>query len=57
VLFAGKLIFERERWYQRFLHNEAAYQLQRRALQFAGVNAMVLPVRVLQSTGAEAKAA
>jgi amino acid transporter len=46
VFFAGKLIFQKERWYQRFLHNETAYQLQRR-LQFAGLNAMVLPVRVL----------
>jgi hypothetical protein len=41
------VIFEKERWYQRFLHNETANQLQRR-LQFAGLNAMVLPVRVLQ---------
>ncbi len=50
VFFAGKLIFEKERWYQRFLHNETAYQIQRR-LQFAGLNAMVLPVRVLQEQG------
>jgi amino acid transporter len=50
VFFAGKLIFEKERWYQRFLHNETAYQLQRR-LQFAGLNAMVLPVRVLHEQG------
>jgi len=42
------LIFEEERWYQKLLHNETAYQLQRK-LQFAGLNAMVLPVRVLQS--------
>ena len=35
VFFAGKLVFERERWFQRLLHNETAYQLQRR-LQFAG---------------------
>jgi amino acid transporter len=48
VFFAGKLVFEEERWYQRFLHNETAYQLQRR-LQFAGLNTMVLPVRVLES--------
>ena len=48
IFFAGKLIFEEERWYQRLLHNETAYQLQRK-LQFAGLNAMVLPVRVLQS--------
>jgi len=48
IFFAGKLIFERERWYQRLLHNETAYQLQRR-LQFAGLNAMVLPVRVTEA--------
>jgi amino acid transporter len=45
VFFAGKLIFKEERWYQRLLHNETAYSIQRR-LQFAGLNAMVLPVRV-----------
>ena len=48
LFFAGKLIFQRERWYQRLLHNETAYQLQRR-LQFAGLNAMVLPVRVTEA--------
>ena len=47
LFFAGKLIFQRERWYQGLLHNETAYQLQRR-LQFAGLNAMVLPVRVTE---------
>ncbi|HEY3450951.1 MAG TPA: APC family permease [Myxococcales bacterium] len=46
VFFAGKLIFQREGWLQRILHNETANQLQRR-LQFAGINTMVLPVRVL----------
>ncbi|HZZ86659.1 MAG TPA: APC family permease [Anaeromyxobacteraceae bacterium] len=46
VFFAGKLVFEQEKWFQRLLHNETAYQLQRR-LQFAGLNAMVLPVRVM----------
>ena len=46
VFFAGKLVFQKERWFQRVLHNETAYQLQRR-LQFGGLNAMVLPVRVL----------
>jgi amino acid transporter len=51
VVFAGKLVFQRERWFQRILHNETAYQLQRR-LQFAGVNAMVLPVRVLAAPSA-----
>jgi len=48
LFFAGKLIFQRERWYQRVLHNETAYQLQRR-LQFAGLNAMVLPVRITEA--------
>jgi amino acid transporter len=48
IFFAGKLIFQRERWFQRLLHNETAYKLQRR-LQFAGLNAMVLPVRVLEA--------
>ncbi len=48
VFFAGKLVFEEEKWFQRILHNETAYQLQRR-LQFAGLSAMVLPVRVLEN--------
>ncbi len=46
ICFAGKLIFEQEKWYQRLLHNETAFQIQRR-LQFAGLNGMVLPVRVM----------
>jgi hypothetical protein len=49
VFFLGKLVFERERVFQRLLHNETAYGLQRR-LQFRGMNAMVLPVRVLEET-------
>ena len=56
LFFAGKLVFEQEHWYQRILHNETAYQIQRR-LQFAGLNAMVLPVRLLESEGAGAQAA
>ncbi|WP_242345194.1 APC family permease [Anaeromyxobacter terrae] len=50
VFFAGKLVFQKERWYQRLLHNETAYQLQRR-LQFRGLSAMVMPVRVLAEAG------
>jgi amino acid transporter len=46
IVFAGKLVFQQERWFQRLLHNETAFQLQRR-LQFSGLNAMVLPVRIL----------
>jgi len=47
IFFAGKLIFERERWFDKFLHNETAYAMQRR-LQFAGLPMVVLPVRVLE---------
>jgi amino acid transporter len=46
LFFLGKLIFEKETFFQRLLHNETAYQLQQR-LQFSGMNAMVLPVRVM----------
>ena len=41
-------LLQREGILQRLLHNESAVQLQRQ-LQFAGLNAMVLPVRVLES--------
>jgi amino acid transporter len=47
IFFAGKLIFERERWWDRLLHNETAAVIQRR-LQFAGLAMVVLPVRVLE---------
>src|SRR3954469_13671324 len=47
IFFSGKLIFEQEKWWDRLLHNETAYQIQRR-LQFAGHAMVVLPVRVLE---------
>jgi len=40
-------VFEKEGWYNRFLHNETAYQLQHR-FHFAGLNAIVLPVRLME---------
>jgi amino acid permease len=43
--FAGKLIFQRERWYHTLLHNQTAFSLQRR-LQWAGLPVLVLPIRV-----------
>lgn len=46
IVFAGKLIFKEETWYQRFLHNETASMLQRR-LQFDGIQTIVLPIRLL----------
>ena len=47
MFFAGKLIFERERWFDKLLHNETAYAIQRR-LQFTGIAMVILPVRVLE---------
>ena len=44
VVFSGKLVFKREEWYHRLLHNETAMAIQRR-LQFEGVQTIVLPVR------------
>ena len=49
LFFAGKLVFARDSLWQRLLHNESAGQLQAQ-LQFAGLNAMVLPVRVLEAS-------
>jgi amino acid transporter len=46
VFFAGKLVFEEQKWFYRLLHNETANAIQRR-LQLAGMSAMVLPIRVL----------
>jgi hypothetical protein len=48
IFFGGKLVFERERWWDRFLHNETAHAIQRR-LQFNGLQMVILPVRVLES--------
>jgi K+ transporter len=45
VFFAGKLIWKRESWTQRILHNETAYQVERR-LHWKGLAMSVLPVRV-----------
>jgi amino acid transporter len=45
TFFAGKLIFQRERWWQRLLHNETALALQKR-LQWAGRTMVTMPIRV-----------
>ncbi|HJX64590.1 MAG TPA: APC family permease [Polyangia bacterium] len=45
VFFAGKLIWKRETWIQKILHNETAYQVERR-LHWKGLAMAVLPVRV-----------
>ncbi len=43
--FAGKVIFQREAWYQHLLHNETAAAIQKR-LQWAGKAVVILPARV-----------
>jgi len=48
VFFVGKLVFQRERWFNKILHNETAYSIQRR-LHFAGLQTVILPIRVLES--------
>jgi hypothetical protein len=45
TFFAGKLIWKRETWWQRILHNETAYQIERR-LHWKGLAMAVLPIRV-----------
>src|SRR5205085_767910 len=47
IFFMGRLIFREEKWYHRMLHNETPHAIQRR-LQFEGIQAMVLPIRVLE---------
>ncbi len=48
IFYLGQLVFENDRFYHRILHNETAFAIQRR-LQFAGLQAIVLPIRVLES--------
>jgi K+ transporter len=47
IFYLGQLVFENDRFYYRLLHNETAFAIQRR-LQFAGLQAIVLPIRVLE---------
>jgi amino acid transporter len=46
VYFCGKLVFARENNFTKILHNQTALEIQRR-LMFAGLNTIVVPVRVL----------
>lgn len=45
TFFAGKLIFKREAWYHRFMHNDTAFAIQSR-LHWSGLTTVVLPARV-----------
>jgi hypothetical protein len=48
IFYLGQLVFENDRVYYKILHNETAFAIQRR-LQFAGLQAIVLPIRVTES--------
>lgn len=45
VFFAGKMIFQREQWFHRLLHNETALAVERR-LRWAGKTMVTMPIRV-----------
>jgi amino acid transporter len=45
TVFTGKLVFRKEHPFQRILHNETGFAIQRR-LQWEGVTTVILPVRV-----------
>lgn len=46
IFFLGRLVFRENRWYHGLLHNDTPHAIQRR-LQFQGLQAIVLPIRVL----------
>jgi amino acid transporter len=47
MFFGGKLIWKRESWWQRLMHNETAFQVQRR-LQWKGQPMTIIPLRVIK---------
>ena len=48
AVFVGQLVFQRETIFTRSLHHQTAFAVQRR-LQFAGIQAIVLPIRVWET--------
>jgi len=48
VFFAGEVVFDEPKWYDRILHNETAFAIQRR-LRFAGVPIVILPIRLFRN--------
>ncbi len=45
VFFMGRIIFKKEKFFHRLLHNETAFSIQRR-LQFEGIQTVILPIRM-----------
>jgi amino acid transporter len=54
VFFAGKLVFQKENFLNRLLHNHTPFTLQQR-LQFEALEMMVLPIRVFSPGGESAR--
>ena len=45
TVFAGKIMFQHEKFYHKILHNETAFAIQRN-LHWNGIAAVILPIRV-----------
>jgi amino acid transporter len=45
IFFTGQLVFQKDTWYQRLLHNQTAFALMRR-LQWDRVSMVILPTRL-----------
>jgi hypothetical protein len=45
IFFTSKLVFRRENWLMRLLHNQAALDIQRR-LHLAGRQMVILPLQL-----------
>ena len=45
VFFTGQVIFRKERWYHKPLHNQKAFAIQKR-LQWQGLTMVIVPIRV-----------
>jgi len=56
IVYAGKLVFGREPYVARLLHNQTPFALQRR-LYFNGLDMMILPIRVFPSRRSKINAA
>jgi amino acid transporter len=47
TFFAGEVLFGQPRWYDKMLHNDVAYAIQRR-IRFVGLSMVILPMLVQQ---------
>ena len=45
TFFAGQVVFKKEKWYHRLLHNQTSFNIQKR-LHWDGLTMVILPMRV-----------